>query len=92
MRRVPTDPRHRKSDDDATPRREPRQRQALAYQGAFEAVASIMVGGAMGYFVDEFFDSSPLFLLVGFAFGFSAFFVRLVRLKRALESAEQPPD
>ena len=66
--------------------------QGLAYQGAFEAVASIMIGGGLGYFADEYFDTSPMLLLVGFVFGFGAFFVRLMRLNRALKSNEHSPD
>ena len=91
MRRVPTDPDPTDPDDLPTRQRQAR-RQALAYQGAFEAVASIMVGGGLGYFADTHFDSSPFLLLVGFAFGFGAFFVRLLRLKRAMESSEESSD
>jgi F0F1-type ATP synthase assembly protein I len=93
MRRVPTDP--DPSDpqtDDPAPRQHEARRQAIAYQGAFEAVASIMIGGGMGYFADNHFDSSPFLLLVGFAFGFGAFFVRLLRLKRAMESRQESSD
>ena len=90
MRRVPTDP---SSNDphDRTPREEGR-RQAVAYQGAIEAVASIGIGGGLGYFADGHFHTSPYLLLLGFVVGFGAFFTRLARLRRALESIEKPPD
>ena len=64
----------------------------MAYQGAVEAVASIGIGGGLGYFADDHFDTSPILLLIGFAVGFGAFFVRLARLRRTLESTETPPD
>jgi F0F1-type ATP synthase assembly protein I len=90
MRRVPTDP--SSNDPQKRTRREEGRQQALAYQGAFEAVASIGIGGGLGYFADDHFDTSPILLLIGFAFGFGAFFVRLARLRRALESSERAPD
>ena len=89
MRRVPTDP---SSNDPHQRTPEGRRQQALAYQGAMEAVASIGIGGGLGYFADDHFDSSPILLLIGFAVGFGAFFVRLARLRRALEPTEKPPD
>lgn len=71
--------------DEGGPRRE-----AIAYQGAFEAVASIMIGGGLGYYADSRFDSSPFGLLAGFAIGFGAFFVRLTRLRRSLDALAKP--
>jgi F0F1-type ATP synthase assembly protein I len=90
MRRVPTDP--GSNDPQQRSRRDEGRRQALAYQGAIEAVASIGIGGGLGYFADDHFDTSPILLLVGFAIGFGAFFVRLARLRRTLESIEKPPN
>ena len=90
MRRVPTDP--SSNDPNKPTRHEEGRRQALAYQGAIEAVASIGIGGGLGYFADDYFDTSPILLLLGFAVGFGAFFVRLARLRQALESSEKPPD
>jgi|SoiMethySBSTD1v2_1073268.scaffolds.fasta_scaffold2734451_2 F0F1-type ATP synthase assembly protein I len=89
MRRVPTDP----SSNDPQPRaHQEGRRQAVAYQGAIEAVASIGIGGGLGYFADDHFDTSPILLLLGFVVGFGAFFVRLARLRRTLESIEKSPD
>ncbi|MGH8311404.1 MAG: AtpZ/AtpI family protein [Steroidobacteraceae bacterium] len=92
MRRVPTDPDPTDPQDDSTAREQQATRQGIAYRGASEAVASIMVGGALGYFADQYFDTSPFLLLIGFVFGFSAFFVRLLRLKRLLEANERSRD
>ena len=88
MRRVPTDP----SSSDPQKRAQEGRRQSLAYQGAIEAVASIGIGGGLGYFADGHFHTSPILLLLGFAVGFGAFFVRLARLRQALESLEKRPD
>jgi F0F1-type ATP synthase assembly protein I len=93
MRRVPTDPHAKDSQNDApAPRPGEARQKTLAYQGAIEAVTSIMIGGALGYFADDRFDTSPYLLLLGFALGFGACFVRLSRLRRVMEASEHPPD
>lgn len=63
----------------------PARRRGLAYQGAVEAVFAILIAGLLGYLADVRFDTSPWFLLTGFAFGFAAFVVRLFRLGRRLQ-------
>jgi F0F1-type ATP synthase assembly protein I len=63
----------------------PNRRGALAYQGGFEAVIAILLGGAFGYWIDTLTGSSPLWLLVGLVAGFGAFVLLLVRLSRRLE-------
>jgi F0F1-type ATP synthase assembly protein I len=68
-----------------------RRRQGMAYQGAFEAVFAILIAGGLGYGVDAYLDSSPIGLLVGFAIGFAAFVMRLVRLGRVLNEADEAP-
>lgn len=55
------------------------------YQGAFEAVGAILVTTLFGYWLDGYFDTSPVLLLVGIAIGFASFTVRLVRLGRWIE-------
>lgn len=93
MPRVPTDPDpNDPPNDDPKPRSGQARQKALAYQGAIEAVASIMIGGGLGYFADDHFDTSPYLLLLGFAFGFGACFMRLMRLKRVMESSEPSSD
>jgi F0F1-type ATP synthase assembly protein I len=92
MRRVPTDPDQTDPQNDDPQRRQQARQKTLAYQGAIEAVASIMIGGGLGYFADDHFDSSPYLLLLGFAFGFGACFVRLMRLKRAMGSSGESSD
>ena len=51
-----------------------------AYQGAFEAIGSVLIAGAFGYWVDYRWETQPVGLLVGTAIGFAAMVLRLVRL------------
>jgi F0F1-type ATP synthase assembly protein I len=60
------------------------RRQGLAYQGAFEAVFAILIGAGLGYWADEYFETSPRWLLIGVVVGFAAFVLRLLRLGRTL--------
>jgi F0F1-type ATP synthase assembly protein I len=62
---------------------------AIAYQGAFEAVISILVGAGLGAWADHGFGTSPILLLVGLAVGFGAFVLRLVRLGHKLNAATE---
>ena len=61
-----------------------------AYQGAFEAVFSIVIGAGLGYAVDHRFGSEPWGVLVGLALGFGAFVLRLMRLGREFQGEEPP--
>jgi F0F1-type ATP synthase assembly protein I len=86
MRRVPTDPDPTDPRDDGlTPRQQQSRRQGLAYQAAFEAVAAILIAAGAGYWADDHFDTSPIFLILGTATGFTAFVLRLLRLGRQLQ-------
>ena len=55
-----------------------------AYQGAFEAVGSVLIGCAFGYWVDSYWDTAPVGLLVGVVVGFAAMVLRLIRLGKEL--------
>jgi len=55
-----------------------------AYQGAFEAIGSVLIACAFGYWVDTRWDTSPVGLLVGTAVGFAAMVLRLVRLGKEI--------
>ena len=56
-----------------------------AYQGAFEAIGSILVGGGFGYWADLTWETEPWLLLIGLALGFAAMVLRLLRLGKELE-------
>ena len=68
------------------------RRQGLAYQGAFEAVAAILIAAGIGYWADTRFDSTPWGLLIGTAVGFGSFVLRLLRLGRQLEESREAGD
>jgi F0F1-type ATP synthase assembly protein I len=55
-----------------------------AYQGAFEAVGSVLIACAFGYWVDSRWDTAPFGLLVGAIVGFAAMVLRLVRLGKEI--------
>ena len=55
-----------------------------AYQGVFEAVGSILIACAAGFWIDRRFETAPVGVLVGAAVGFGAFVLRLVRLGKEL--------
>jgi F0F1-type ATP synthase assembly protein I len=62
------------------------------YQGAFEAVAAILIAGFAGKLADDYFGTEPRYLLIGFAIGFSSFVLRLVRLGRKLAGSAENDD
>ena len=55
-----------------------------AYQGAFEAIGSVLVAGGFGYWVDYQWETAPYGMLVGTAVGFAAMVLRLVRLGKEI--------
>lgn len=61
-----------------------------AYQGAFEAVGSVLIACLFGYWVDSRWDTRPFGLLIGVVLGFAAMVLRLLRLGKELhpDSAE----
>jgi F0F1-type ATP synthase assembly protein I len=96
MRRVPTDPDPTDPRDDGlTPRQQQSRRQGLAYQASFEAVVAILIAAGAGYWADDYFETSPVFLILGTVLGFASFVLRLLRLGRQLQIVEdedpQPP-
>lgn len=55
-----------------------------AYEGAFEAVGSILIATGLGYWFDQHYETTPIGVLVGAAIGFAAFVLRLFRLGRQI--------
>jgi ATP synthase protein I len=64
---------------------------AKAYQGAFEAIFSVLIGAGFGWLADDRLGTAPGGMLVGLALGFGAFILRIVRLHRELMPPESPP-
>lgn len=77
------------NDDQPDDRSHTTRRQGAAYQGAFEAVFAILIAAGLGYWADDTFDTSPLYLIIGTVLGFAAFVLRLLRLGREMQ--EEPP-
>ena len=63
-----------------------------AYQGAFEAIGSVLIAGGIGYWVDWRWETTPVGLLIGVVLGFAAMVLRLVRLGRELDPAATGSD
>ncbi len=63
------------------------RRQGRAYQGAFEAVFAILVAAGIGTWADNRFDTTPRYLLIGIAIGFCSFVIRLLRIGREMNAA-----
>lgn len=61
------------------------RRGARAYQMAMEAVFSIPIAIGLGYWADSAWGTGPIFLLVGVVLGFSAFVLRLLRMRALVE-------
>jgi F0F1-type ATP synthase assembly protein I len=55
-----------------------------AYEGAFEAVGSILIATGLGYWFDQHYETTPVGVVVGACVGFGAFVLRLVRLGRQI--------
>jgi F0F1-type ATP synthase assembly protein I len=67
-----------------SPAEQQRRQQAAAYQGAMEAIFSIVIATGAGYWADDRFGTSPVYLLLGAVVGFGAFVMRIMRMR--------PPD
>ena len=65
-------------------------RQGLAYQGASEAVVSVLIAAGIGYWIDGRFETSPFGLLIGTMIGFASMVLRLLRLGKQLEALGDP--
>ena len=69
-----------------TTRREEKKSQTRSkkaiYQGGSEAGFAVLIAAGIGYWLDGYFDSAPIGLLIGIAVGFASFTLRLVRLSR----------
>ena len=51
-----------------------------AYQGAVEAVMALILCLVIGYYADEYFESSPIGLILGAIIGFSSMVLRIIRM------------
>jgi len=65
---------------------------AAAYQGAVEAVLSVVIAAGAGYWADGFFGTTPTLFLLGLLLGFSAFCLRLWRLRDLMSGSDDAGD
>lgn len=63
----------------------------LAWRLSTEIVATLVVGGLLGYGADQLFNTTPWGLLIGLGFGFAAGLRNVIRLTAALQK-QFPPD
>ena len=56
----------------------------LAYRLSIELVVGIVVGGYLGWWVDKFFGTKPLFLLLMLVLGMAAGVVNMLRTSREM--------
>jgi F0F1-type ATP synthase assembly protein I len=70
------------------------RRQGAVYQGAFEAVIALLIAAVFGYWLDGYFDTAPVLLLIGTAIGFASFTLRLIRLGHWMkdENSNEPDE
>jgi F0F1-type ATP synthase assembly protein I len=52
-------------------------------------VFAILIAGGLGYWADGYFDSAPLYLVIGMVVGFAAFVLRLLRLGGQIEELSE---
>jgi F0F1-type ATP synthase assembly protein I len=64
------------------------RQQGAVYQGALEAVFALLIAAGFGYWLDGYFDTAPVLLLIGTAIGFASFTIRLIRLGRWMQGAD----
>ncbi len=53
-------------------------------QAGYEFVGSVLISAVVGYFLDQWLDTSPLFLILLFLLGTAAGFLSLYRLSKNL--------
>lgn len=65
------------------------KRDTRAYQSAMEAVFAIPIAMLIGWWVDSKLDTSPWLLMIGLAFGFTTFVMRLMKMRKLVEAASE---
>lgn len=59
------------------------QSSGKALRAASDLVAAVVVGGFMGYWLDRWLDTKPLFMIIMFFMGFAAGFLNIYRAQMA---------
>lgn len=61
--------------------------QGVAFRIAAELVASVLVGAGLGYSLDRWLETKPLFLVVMILLGFGAALMNIFRIMKGLDQA-----
>lgn len=63
-----------------------------AYTGAMEAALSVPIAMGLGYWADDYFETTPIFLIAGTLVGFAAMVLRLMRMRGLVSDASASPE
>lgn len=69
----------------ATPDNQRANSIGLAFRLATELVAGLLVGGVIGWYLDKWFGTSPVMLLIFFALGATAGIFNVIRTAREMQ-------
>jgi ATP synthase protein I len=61
--------------------------QSVGFRIAAELVASVLVGAGLGYLLDQWLDTKPLFLVAMVLLGFAAALMNIYRILKGLDQA-----
>jgi len=61
--------------------------QGVGFRIAAELVASVLVGAGLGYALDSWLDTKPLFMVLMLLLGFSAALMNIFRIVKGLDQA-----
>ncbi len=73
--------------DVSTDRRSFGAAQSVGFKIAAELVASILVGTGLGYFLDQWLETGPVFLIVMIFLGFAAALMNIYRIVKGMDQA-----
>lgn len=68
-------------------RRASGQAQGVGFKIAAELVASVLVGAGLGYLLDQWLETPPLFLVLMVLLGFAAALMNIFRIMKGLDQA-----
>lgn len=78
---------HDKEREKSERRRASGAAQSVGFKIGAELVASVLVGAGLGYFLDQWLDTKPLFLVVMIVLGFASALMNVYRILKGLDQA-----
>ncbi|MBL8630112.1 MAG: AtpZ/AtpI family protein [Rhodospirillaceae bacterium] len=61
--------------------------QSVGFKIAAELVASVLVGAGLGYFLDQWLETKPVFLIAMIFLGFAAALMNIYRIVKGMDQA-----